>query len=184
MNTGSGSPTAGEPEYLVVGIIRHPHGLKGEMLMEVITDFPERLVPNSNVILEEGWRHVEVVVARPYKQGLLVKLKGIDSPEEAGRYRGNKIYVKSSNRPPLPEGYYYHHQLIGLQVVNGQGEVIGCLKEILQTGANDVYAVATGKGTELLLPAIDSVILEIDLNLRRMRVQVPAGIRDIPMNTT
>jgi 16S rRNA processing protein RimM len=107
---------------------------------------------------------------------MLVLFEGMDSPEKAGRFRNLPVYVRTVDRPPLPEGQYYHHQLIGLQVVDEKGNDLGQLSELLHTGANDVYVVQTAERTELLLPAINSVVMGIDMAAGKIRVHIPDGL--------
>lgn len=169
----SGSPATGEPEYLVVGLLRRAHGLRGEMLMEVITDFPERLQTNVPVFL--GHQHGPAVIesSRVLGRGMLVKFRGVESSEAADAFRGQQVFVTSEDRAPLPTGQYYHHQLLGSNVLDEHDHPVGRLIEILQTGANDVYVVEQADGKELLLPAITSVILHVDLEQRRIQVRLP-----------
>lgn len=176
MKTTSGSPPPGEPEYLLVGTIRRPHGVHGEMLMEVATDFPERLQRGVKVFL--GASHVPTVIAacRGHARGLLISFDGIDAPEAAGMYRNEAVWVLAADRPPLPKGQYYHHQLLGCTVEDETRGSLGILAEILVTGANDVYVVKTPGGREVLLPAIADVVLQIDVAKRIIRVRVPEGI--------
>lgn len=172
----SGSPQSGEPEYLVVGMLRRPHGVRGDLLMEVLTDFPERLQAGAGLFI--GSRHKPGVLEarRPHAAGLIVHLQGVETPEAAGAYRNQPVYVRSADRPRLPEGQYYHHQMIGLAVVDEQDSEIGKLSEILKTGANDVYVVKRPNNGELLLPAIAGVILNVELAAGRIRVRIPAGL--------
>ncbi|MFN2121262.1 MAG: ribosome maturation factor RimM [Anaerolineales bacterium] len=170
----SGSPSTGEPDYLVVGRLRRPHGLRGELLMDIETEFPERLRPGAPVYL--GPRHTKTVIgsARAVSGGMLVKLDDIDTRDAAGQHRNELVYVSAWDRPPLESGRFYHHQIVGCRVVDEQDHDIGRITEILQTGANDVYVVqGTAGGDELLLPAIDSVVLEIDPGSKLVRVRVP-----------
>lgn len=172
----AGSPTVGEPEYLVVGFLRRPHGVKGEMLMDVHTDFPERLKTGMTVFVGDEYRPMVIASRRPHAAGMLVRLRGIKTPEEAGLYRNTWVYVPTADRPELPEGEYYHHQLIGLNVVTDEGRELGLLVDILETGANDVYVVRDANGTEVLLPAIPPVILEVRLADRQIRVHLLDGL--------
>lgn len=175
-NMGSGSPAPGEPEYLVVGYLRRAHGVHGEMVMEVHTDFPERLRPQTKVFVGDQHQPMEIALTRPHNEGLIVKLKGLDTPEGAARYRNQLVYVLALDRPVLPEGQYYHHELIGFDVVDEEGQPIGTLTEIMQTGANDVYVVTRGDGREILLPVIPSVFLAIESENRRIRVHLLEGL--------
>jgi 16S rRNA processing protein RimM len=161
---------------LVVGFLRRAHGLRGEMIMNLHTDFPERLQSGRKLWVGDEHRPVELASARPHAKGMLVKFKGVESPEEAGRLRNQWVYVRASDVPRLPEGKLYQHELYGFDVVDEHGGPLGQLVEILETGANDVYVVRNEDGTEILLPAIPSVILEINAPLRLMRVHVLEGL--------
>jgi len=173
---GTGSPPVGEPEYLVVGFLRRPHGVKGEILMDVHTDFPERLKTGLTVFVGDDYLRVMIASRRAHAAGMLVRFRGIKTPEDAGIYRNTWMYVPSANRPELPEGEYYHHQIIGLNVVTDDGHDLGTIMDILETGANDVYVVRDADGKEILLPAIPPVILNIQLADRQMRVHLLEGL--------
>jgi 16S rRNA processing protein RimM len=173
---GSGSPSTGGPEYLVVGSLRRPHGLKGELVMEVLTDFPDRLGPDSKVYIGEKHQLMTIAGTRFHNEGLLIKFKNLDSPDEAGHYRNQLVYVPKADRPPLPSGHYYYHELMGFSVVDEHNNAIGQLLEILQTGANDVYVITRPDGNEVLLPAIPSVILAIDAEHRQIHVHLLDGL--------
>jgi 16S rRNA processing protein RimM len=108
--------------------------------------------------------------------GLLVKFKGIDTPEAAGKLRNQWVYIKASEAPKLPEGKIYQYELIGFQVVDENDQPLGELVEILETGANNVYIVRDESDHEILLPAIPSVVLETDTARRVMRVHVLEGL--------
>jgi len=170
----TGSPV-GEPDYLAVGFLRRPHGVSGEMLMNLHTDFPERLKPGRRLYLGEAHQPVTLASVRPHANGLIVRLKGMDTPEAAGKYRNTWLFVKTGEVPALPEGQYYQYQLIGLNVVDEDGKPLGTLTEILETGANDVYVV-TNEAGELLLPAIPSVILELKPEEGYLRVHLLDGL--------
>ncbi len=172
----SGSPSPGEPEYLVVGYLRRTHGVGGEMVMEVHTDFPERLRPDVGVFVGDDFQPLIISGARPHNEGMLIKFQGLDSPEAAGRFRNRAVYVKTSDRPALPAGQYYHHQLIGFSVVDENHERLGSLTEIMQTGANEVYVVTRADNTEVLLPVIPSVVLRVQPDSREILVHLLPGL--------
>jgi len=176
--TGSGSPSAGEPDYLAIGHLRRPHGVHGEMVMEVHTDFPERIKSGMKVFVGESHDAMVIDGARFHNEGLIVKFQGVETPEDIGRYRNLWVYVASADRPPLPEGQYYFHELIGLQVVDDKDQAIGELTEVIETGANNVYVVTRVDGSEVLLPAIPSVILDVETGRRLMRVHLLDGLLD------
>lgn len=171
--TNAGSPSSGEPVFLAVGQLRRPHGLNGEMVMTILTDFPRRLHKGKVVYVGEKHEQMTIAATRLHTKDLLITMDGCDSADLAARLRNKVIYVKADSLPELPEGEYYHHQLIGMKVVDESGQNIGVLNEILETGANDVYIVQTPDGDEILLPALEDVILEVDPTAGRMRVKPP-----------
>ena len=172
----AGSPPPGEPAFLVVGKLQRPHGLRGEIIMEVITDFPERLRTGVTVYVGEAHQPQRIRGRRIHGKGLLVAFDSVSDPEAAGQFRNQLVYVRSDDRPSLPEGEYYHHQLLGLSVESDEGQVLGRLEQILGTGANDVYIVRPEEGPEILLPATDEVILEVNLEQGKVKVHLLPGL--------
>ena len=139
----------------MIGKLRRPHGVRGEILMDVITDFPERIKAGIPVFVGPQYQEQIIRSVRPNAGTLLVALEGFNNPDEAGGLRNTYVYVRTADRPPLPAGEYYHHQLIGLPVVTDEGQKLGVLAEILDNAANDIYVVRPAQGPEILLPAID-----------------------------
>jgi len=150
--------------------------VQGELLMDVSTDFPERLRRGVQVFVGEDHRPMRITHRRVHQNALLISLEGVDTAEQAGELRNSFVYVRADDRPKLPEGEYYHHQIIGLRVVTETGRLLGVLTQILETGANDVYIVQPEQGPEILLPAIEAVIGEIDLERGEMRVHPLPGL--------
>jgi len=171
----SGSP-GGEPDYLAVGFLRRPHGVNGEILMDLHTDFPERLKSGRRLFLGEERKPTTLVGIRPHGDRVLVRLKGIQTPEAAGLLRNTWVFTRTKDVPPLPEGKYYQHQMLGLKVMDEDGHSLGTLTEILETGANDVYVVTDEEDRELLLPAIPEVILEVQPKDGFIRVHLLEGL--------
>ncbi len=171
----SGSPN-GEPVYLAVGFLRRPHGVHGEIIMDLHTDFPERLKPGRKLLVSEEHKLMVVEGIREHQKGVIIKFNGIDTPEDAGKLRNTWVYIKASDAPPLPKGQIYQHELFGFQVVDDNNNPLGELVEIIETGANNVYVVRDASGKEILLPAIPSVILELDADRRLMRVHLLEGL--------
>jgi 16S rRNA processing protein RimM len=169
----TGSPAPGGPVFLAVGFLRRPHGLNGEILMDVLTDFPERLLSGKTVYVGDYHEPKRIASIRGHNVEKIIRFSGVETPEEAGKYRNMNMFVKADSLPELPEGEYYHHQLIGMNVVDESGQSLGRLESIIETGANDVYVVKTPEGKELLLPAVEEVILEIDPESQEMRVRPP-----------
>lgn len=173
----AGSPNQGEPAFLAVGKLRKPHGVLGEISMEVWTDFPERLIVGSPVFIGPQYRPFTIRSCRWNKDMLLISFPEFNTPEAVGMLRNELVYVPSDDRPQLGEGEFYHHQLIGLRVITEMGENLGEIVEILETGSNDVLVVQPEHGPELLLPVVDSVVLNIDLEAGEVRVNLMAGLR-------
>ncbi len=162
------------PEQLIIGRILAAHGVRGEFRMAVITNHPEHLPKIRNVFLGDDLEPFRASRMRPYPNGkeALVKLTGLDSSEEAADRRGQLVRIALADAPSLPEGEYYHYQLIGIDVVDESEAFLGRLAEIIETGANDVYVVR-GPAGEILLPVIEGVILAVDPDAGKMVVRQP-----------
>jgi 16S rRNA processing protein RimM len=171
-----GSPVQGEPEFLVIGRLGHTHGVKGEILMTILTDFPERIIPGSSVFIGPDYTPATIKSCRSVNRGLLVSFEGYSTPEEVSAFRNQFVQIRAADRPPLPEGEFYYHQLLGLSVITESGQVLGTITEILETGANDVYVIERQDHKEILLPAIDQVVLDIDLEKQTILVRLLPGL--------
>jgi 16S rRNA processing protein RimM len=167
------SPKNGEPVFLVIGRLRHAHGVKGEIGMEVLTDFPERLKPGVRVYIGENHKPHLIIHLRPKNKLLLLTFAEYTDCDQVNTIRNELVYTDANQLPALPEDHYYHHQLIGITVKNETGEILGILEEIIETGANDVYLVRSESGSEVLLPAIEGVILDVNLEKREMVTHPP-----------
>lgn len=171
-----------------VGRILGPHGLRGLVRVLPLTDVPDRHRTLKQVMVRVGasgtsaptrvapTRRLEQVMtierAEPSGKGLwLVKFEGIEDRTAAEKLKGGEMFIRDEDLPPLPEGQYYVHQVIGLQVRTVDGRDLGPVTDVLQTGANDVYVTAAG-----LLPATDEVIKEVDLQAGTMRVDPLPGM--------
>jgi len=173
----AGSLSSGEPAFLAVVKLRHAHGVHGEILMEVLTDFPERLTPGITLFLGQDAKQVRLVKSRRHNVGLLMTFEGYNTPEDVGQLRNLIVYVKTTDRPTLEDGEYYHHQLIGLRVLTQAGESIGRVGEILSTGASDVLVVHPSTGPDVLIPIVDAFVLRIDLSAGEIIVHLIPGMR-------
>ena len=172
----AGSPITSEPAFLAVGKLRHAHGIHGEMLMEVWTDFPDRLQRGVTLYLDSGAAQLRLVKCRKHNQGLLLSFEGYTTPEMVSQFRNQVLYVKSEDRPPLASGEYYHHQLINLNVVSDDGTSLGLVSGILETGASDVLVVHPAEGTDILIPMVDAFIRNVDLTRREITVHLISGM--------
>jgi 16S rRNA processing protein RimM len=171
----TGSPK-GEPIYLAIGYLRRPHGVSGEIIMDLHTDFPDRIKSGRKVYIGDKHEAATFDTVRVHGDGLLISLRGYDTPEVVGRFRNQWVYVKGKEEPPLPEGQYYKYEFIDLDVIDDHENPLGKIAEILETGANDVYVVRDETGREILLPAIPDVVLEVDMKLRKMKVHLLEGL--------
>jgi 16S rRNA processing protein RimM len=172
--TPTGSPS-GEPVFLVVGQLGKPHGIRGEISMTILTGFPERIGAGTRLFIGPEYHPINVRQRRPSGNKLLLTLDGVQSREQAETLRNLMVYVRGEEVPPLPEGEYYHHELLGLQVLSEEGQDLGVLEEILPTGANDVFLIRLPDGRELLLPVIEGILLDVDFQKEQLRVHVLPG---------
>jgi 16S rRNA processing protein RimM len=171
----TGLPNRGEPVFLAIGILRKLHGIKGEMVLELLTDFPERVTKGKKVYLGEGYDFAMIKSVRKSNKGLLIQFDHVELPEEAQELRNLVVYILTNEIPDLPSGKFYHHQVVGLSVFRDDKTRLGIVSDIITTGSNDVYVVKPDDENEqeILLPAINSVILDIDLKNGIMVVNPP-----------
>jgi len=144
--------------------------------MDLHTDFPDRIKPGRKIYIGDKHGEAALESVRGHGNGLLVKVKGYDTPEAAARFRNQWVYVTTKEVPPLPDDQHYKYELIDLSVIGDDGNSLGQLVEILETGANDVYIIRNDDGREILLPAIPSVILNVDMDARLMKVHLLDGL--------
>ena len=150
-------------QFLETGKITGTHGLKGEVRVQPWADSPEFLAEFDELYLDKGTIKIEITSSRVHKNMLIMKIKGIDTIEEADRLR-NKVLYMNRNDVELEEGAYFIQDLIGLDVIDEEtGERLGRLDDVSETGANDVYHVKTDDGKVFLIPAIPQVIREISV---------------------
>ncbi len=165
-----------QAELLAVGKLLHPHGVRGEILMEVFTDFPERLIPGIDLYLGKQEQVLRLAHRRTHKDGLLLTFDGYTTPEAVGQFRNCVLFVRADDRPSLVEGEYYHHQLLHLRVTTDSGQAVGVVNEIIETGASDVLVVRPPSGPEVLIPIVDSFIQSIDLSTGEITVHLIPGM--------
>lgn len=159
---------------MLVGTVAGVHGNDGRLRIVPESDNPDRFVPGS--VLRIGARLLTVRRVSAVPGGaLLVKIDGLDSREEAALLTRELVLVPLADVPAAPPDTYYHYELLGMDVVTPDGQALGVLREVLVTGANDVYVVSTDD-SELLVPALADVVVKVDVEARRMTVDVPAGL--------
>jgi len=164
------------PEFLVVGRVLRPHGVRGELLLEALTDSPGPLNGVDTVYLGDAAAPYPLAGAHLHRGRLLIRLQDCADRDAAEAFRGQLVQIRIGDAAPPPPGSYYYHQIVGLAVVTEEGEALGEVTEILETGSNDVYVVS-GPSGEILLPALTSVILKVDLEAKRMTVHLLEGLR-------
>lgn len=164
-------------DMLQVGAITSTHGLKGEVKVFPTTDDPKRYDYLKEVWLDTGKEmlQLEVQSVKYFKQFVIVKFKGIDRIEDVERYVKKSLYVTRENAVELGEDENFIADLIGLKVIDEDGNNLGTLTDVLQTGANDVYVV-TENDKEILIPAIKQCVLEVNLEENFMKVHLLEGL--------
>ena len=168
-------------DMLRVGVISSTHGVRGEVKVFPTTDDPARFEELETVLLDTGKEKLELEIAgvKFFKNMVILKFKGYDSINDVERYRGKALWITREQAVPLGEDENFVADLIGLAVVTDGGETLGTMKDVMFTGANDVYVVERENGKELLLPAIKDSILDVDLENGVMTVHVLDGLLDL-----
>ena len=165
-------------EWVNIGFIRKPHGLQGYLRVQSLSDVPDRFTDLNQISIEfhDGHREThDIETCRPDRDTLLMKFKGIDTPEEVARLRGAYLQVPLTQAAPLPEGTFYVFEMIGSKVVSEEEEAIGVVREVISMPANDIIVVDTPAG-ELLVPAIQDIVLKISPEEERIVIRLIPGL--------
>ncbi|MCI8506815.1 MAG: 16S rRNA processing protein RimM [Lachnospiraceae bacterium] len=164
-----------------VGVISSTHGIRGEVKVFPTTDDSTRFLDLKQVTLaaKRERRILEIEKVRFFKQFVIVKFKGIDNINDIEQYKGAELWIDREQAVPLEEGEYFIADLIGLAVMTDEGERLGTLREVLQTGANDVYEVQMENGKTVLLPVTRECVLDVDLEKGEVLVHVLDGLLDL-----
>jgi 16S rRNA processing protein RimM len=162
-------------DLIVIGEVTGAHGVRGAVRVAPVTDFPDHLLTLERVFVVRGGMGRSTRVERAWPAGtrVVMKLAGVETPEEAAALRGATVRIPPTEVHPLPPGRFYIFQIVGLRVRTPEGQALGVVTEVLQTGSNDVYVVRTPDGKDLLLPATDEVIQTIDVAAGQMVVRPP-----------
>lgn len=168
-------------QKLQVGIITATHGLKGEVKVYPTTDDPGRFRRLKKVILDNGKVSVDLEIesVKYFKQFVILRFKGLDDIEQVEKYRKASLYVTRDNAVRLKKDEFFIADLIDMKVVNEDGSPLGTLRDVITTGANDVYEVALDEGGTVLIPAIKECILDVDVENAVMRVHLLEGLLDL-----
>lgn len=164
--------------YLRVGVIASTHGLKGEVKVFPTTDDPERFRDLKQVFLDTGneYKSLNVAGVKFFKNQVILKFREFNDINEIEQYKGKDLLVTRDQAVPLKENENFITDLIDMEVYTDEDKRLGILTDVLQTGANDVYVVETDEGKEVLLPAIPSCILEVNVEAARMTVHILEGL--------
>jgi 16S rRNA processing protein RimM len=187
---GTQQPTHGHPgsgsarsatwgtgdEWVTIAQILGAFGVHGEMKIRLLTDIPDRFAQLETIYIHR--RPFTMRSLRTTQRGILLHLMGIDDPETVGKFRGAVIEIPLAQIAPLPEGQYYIHDLIGLEVHTVHGQMLGRLRDVIATGSNDIYVVDRAGDGEVLVPAIKDVVKEINLSARTMLIDPIPGLLD------
>ena len=168
-------------DLLQVGIITSTHGVRGEVKVYPTTDDPRRFRRLKEVALDTGREklNLEIEGVKFFKQFVILKFKGLDNINDIEKYRQKSLYVTRKNAVRLQRDEYFIADLIGLKVQDEDGKELGTVKDVIETGANDVYEVEMADGKSLLLPAIKQCILNVDVENGTMQVHVLEGLLDL-----
>lgn len=168
-------------DLLQVGIITSTHGVRGEVKVYPTTDDPRRFRRLKEVVLDTGREklNLEIEGVKFFKQFVILKFKGLDNINDIEKYRQKSLYVTRKNAVRLQRDEYFIADMIGLKVQDEDGTELGTVKDVIETGANDVYEVEMADGRSLLLPAIKQCILNVDVENGMMQVHVLEGLLDL-----
>ena len=167
-------------DMLRVGVFANTHGVRGEIKVFPTTDDAQRFKKLKKVYLDTGKEKMELEITsvRFFKNLVILKFKGIDNINDIEKYKGKDLLVTREQAVPLEEDEYFIYDIIGAKVVTEDGKDFGELKEVLQTGANDVYVIENKEGKEYLFPAIKECVLNVDVKAGKVVVHVMPGLME------
>ena len=167
-------------QLLQVGVITQTHGVHGEVKVFPTTDDPERFLNLKYVFLDTGREKMKLTIqsVKFFKQFVILKFKGINSINDIEKYKRCPLLVDRENAVELEEDEYFIADMIGMNVLTEDGEILGTLKDVIETGANDVYIVNSKEHGEVLIPAIKECILDVNVKEGRMLVHLMDGLID------
>ena len=168
------------PTRVGVASVRRAWGTEGAIAVTQFSEDEDRFSPGEIVFIHGG-RRASVIESHRAGSATVLKLDALRNTRDAEALRGTIIEMEGEDLPDAPEGTYYHYEIVGMKVRTTEGEELGEVQEIIVTGANDVYAVeksgAPGSTGQVLIPAIEDVVLEVDINNGVVTVNLPEGLR-------
>lgn len=164
-------------QFLQVGVISSTHGIRGEVKVFPTTDDAARFKKLKKVLLDTGKEQLELEVqsVKFFKQFVIVKFKSIDNINDIEKYKGKSLLVPREDAVPLGDDEYYIGDLIGMEVFTGD-ERFGVIKDVMETGANEVYIIDSDEHGEVLVPAIRQCILDVDVENKKMQICLMDGL--------
>lgn len=165
-------------DLLKVGVITTTHGVRGEVKVYPTTDEPERFLDLEYVLLDTGkeLRRLDIKNVRFFKNLVILKFDGIDNINDIEKYKGKRLLVDREHAVKLKKDEYFIADMIGMHVFTEDGAEFGTLRDVLETGANDVYIIDTTDGKEVLVPAIKQCILNVDIEEQKMTIHLLEGL--------
>lgn len=165
-------------QLLQVGVISSTHGVRGEVKVFPTTDDVKRFKKLKKVILDTGKEQLplEIEGVKFFKQFVILKFRGIDNINDIEKYKGKRLLVDREHAVKLKKDEYFIADMIGMDVFTEDGELFGALKDVMETGANDVYIIEMSDGKEVLVPAIKQCILDVDIENRKMVIHLLEGL--------
>ena len=177
-----------DPRFLVVGHVNKPHGTKGELFVWPLTDYPEGIYA-PGVVLHMGPEHANepdpemppflIEKVRVFRRGYLVTVRGVTDRFGAERIRGNYLFQDFDAIEPLQEGEVFYHQLLGMEVVTTAGDRLGEIAEVYEVRPADLLEVVRPEGGPLMIPYLDHIVVNVDVEARRMTIDPPEGLLDL-----
>ncbi len=169
------------PEFLTIGKIARPQGIRGEVIVNIETDFPSRFFEETILLIrgKDGISHkMTVEKARPHKGRVLIKFQNIDTMNDAETLRDSLILIPVGNRNTEDEDFFYHFELKGMTVVNPEGHVIGIIEEVMVNPGQDILVVQ-GEAGEVLIPFRKEICIEVNRETGRVVADMPEGLEEI-----
>lgn len=165
-------------DMLQVGVITQTHGVRGEVKVFPTTDDVNRFKKLKQVILDTGKETMplEIQSVKFFKQFVILKFKGIDNINDIEKYKRCSLYVTREHAVPLEEDEYFIADMIGMEVCAEDGNIFGTLKDVIETGANDVYVIESAEHGEVLVPAIKECIRSVDIEKEQMMIHLMDGL--------
>ncbi|MBS9337597.1 ribosome maturation factor RimM [Fructobacillus parabroussonetiae] len=167
--------------YFKIGTIVNTHGIRGELKVKAITDFAEeRFAKGATVyrLVDGKYLPEKIAKARMHKGMWLLTFDGVTNINEVEVYKGQELYVSEADRDELADGEYYYSDIVGCTVKDLEGQAIGRVKEIMETGANDVWVVKRPAGPDALIPVIEDVVKDVNVSEQTIVIDVLEGLLD------